>query len=84
MFSIPLDISEDSVLEDVAETARIARLPSPSDSSVEHEMETNKKAVVSLLLRCHLHHRRHPHLQCNREKWQQSEPPVLLGGLDVH
>ena len=36
MFSIPLDISEDSVLEDVAETARIARLPSSPDISVEH------------------------------------------------
>ncbi len=34
MLSIPLDISEDLVLEDVAEAARIARLPSSSDSSV--------------------------------------------------
>jgi hypothetical protein len=36
MFSIPLDVSEDLVLEDVAETARIARLPSSPDSSDEH------------------------------------------------
>ncbi len=36
MFSIPSGVPEDSVLEDVAETARIARLLSSSVSSDEH------------------------------------------------
>ncbi len=39
MFSIPLDISEDSLLEDVAETARIARLLSSSVFSDEHGLQ---------------------------------------------